>query len=260
MSNIEDAMVKAKAKGLSAFSSSKDIDKSIERSNITLMSEITNVDDATLSSLKIISKESREKNILNEFRALRTTIIQKINKSNACIMVCSIIPDGGASYVSINLASSIALDEEKTALLINCDYQKDASYEKLLEQKNFGLTDYLTQDISPERIIYSTGIARLRIIPVGQVRNDVTEYFTKQKLVTLLEEIKYRYSDRFVIIDAPSANNLADLKLLSELSDYVIIVIPSAKVNNDEINNIVKSFDSDKFLGIVINDKQKFII
>jgi len=256
MNKIQRALIKAKSdenKGLNRISSD---DRNLITSDIEDMLDKHLVDSTVLSELKIIHQNMENKRIFNEFRTLRTSIMQKIQKNNICILIYSVIPGGGSSYVSANLAAAISLDNKKTALLINCDFKNPANYEKLLDDKT-GLIDYLSDEIDINKIIHPTGIRRLRVIPSGETQYSFSEYFTSDKIKCLFAEIKARYSDRSIIIDASSANEVADIKLLMEVVDYALIVVPSGRCDNEAIRHASEIVEKEKLIGIVINNKQQ---
>lgn len=257
-SNIENALIKAKVKqstDLELTHKQTELLAGESISDINNMHESEVIDDSVLSKLKITHHGMENNDLFNQFRALRTTIMQNININNACILVYSTIPEGGASYVSVNLASAIALDQKRTSLLINCDYKKSALYEELLNHKR-GLIDYLLEDINVKEIIHPCGIRRLRIIPSGEITVSFGEFFTTNKLRNLLAELKKKYHDRTIILDGPSSLDVADIKLLSEFADAALLIVPYGKNSADDVNRAASLVSKDKLLGIVINNKQ----
>jgi Mrp family chromosome partitioning ATPase len=104
-------------------------------------------------------------------------------------------------------------------------------------------------------VIYPVGIERLRIIPSGGRREIPAEYFTSLKMKRLLDSVKQRYQERFVIIDAPPMTESADTQILSELCDFVILVVPYGRVTDNEIDSSIKAVGDKKLLGVVFNDE-----
>ncbi|NHJ85842.1 MAG: hypothetical protein FK734_10300 [Asgard group archaeon] len=255
MSKIEEALKKARSNNSTELVNTRSNIQTYESSNILFMEDGERVGADVLSDLKIIHYEMKNQKILSEFRALRTKLIQKSEGSNLCILIYSSIPGSGSSYVAANLAAAIALDEEMTSLLVNCDFKCKPDYEKLINDFHGGLVDYLSNNISAEQVIYPVGIKRLRIIPAGSAKENFSEYFTSRKFYSLLDEIKSRYNDRYIILDAPSAMNPADIRLLSEFADYGLLIVPYGKDSMDNINKATKLIDQEKMIGVVINNK-----
>lgn len=255
MSKIEEALNKARSNHSTELVKTSSNIQTYGSSDISVMEDNEEVGADVLSDLKIIHYEMKDQKILSEFRALRTKLIQKSEGSNLCILIYSSVPGAGSSYVAANLAAAIALDAEKTSLLVNCDFKYKPDYEKLINDYHGGLVDYLSSNISAEQIIYPVGIKRLRIIPAGSTNEKFSEYFTLRKFSSLLEDIKGRYNDRFIILDAPSAMNPADIRLLSEFADFGILIVPYGKDSLDNINKASKLIGQQKMIGVVINNK-----
>lgn len=258
MSNIENALIKAKLQENKHIINHDSNNSALALSDIGQMLEGELKDSEFLTEHKIIHQEMKNKALFNEFRALRTLIMQKIQSENVNILVYSVLSGGGSSYVSANLAAAIALDSKKSALLINTDFKNQALYEDLIIDKT-GLVDYLTGDISIENIIHPSGIKRMRIIPSGETESSFSEHFTSNKLKELFAEIKTRYNDRSIIVDSPSASEIADIKLLMEVIDYALLVVPYGKCNEKSVRQAADIIDKDKLLGIIINNKQQII-
>jgi len=259
MSKIEEALKKARFKQHQELVR-KDTDlDTYHYSDISLMEYDDAIDSEVLSNHRILHHDMLNHNIFNEFRALRTTLLQNSKVTNPCIMVYSSSPGAGASYVAANLATAIALDEKRTSLIINCDIKNIPDYENLINSPNYGLVDYLSTNIDAEQIIYPVGIKRVRIIPAGISKEKFSEYFALRRFHELLDEIKSRYRDRYIILDAPSASEAADIKLLSELVDYGLLVVPFGRDTLSYINKASKLISKEKFLGVIINNKPNIL-
>ena len=202
----------------------------------------------------IIHPELADNAAVQAFREIRTRIVQRTQGRSAVVLVTSAAPKSGNSFVTLNLAVAFAFDAGRTALLMDADL-KNATLQRLLPDPDMpGLTDYVENaQLDVASVIHPVGIQRLRLIPAGRCRG-IVEHFTSERLRRLLGEIRNRYSDRFVFIDAPPMASSADTRILAELSDFVLVVVPYGKASSDQIENCVKSIDPAKFLGMVLND------
>lgn len=212
--------------------------------------------EAELSVLRIISSGMQDVRLLNALRELRTSILQRLDPEKRIIMVTAASEGGGASFVAKNLAAAIALDEGKTALLIDCNL-KHPDISQLAERKsNPGLRGFLKDTtINPEDIICRTGIARLRVIPAGDEGDEVREFFTSLRLRQLLVELKRRYPERYIVIDAPSIATDADARILVDACDQVALVVPFGKATMAHVIQSARQIGKDKFLGLIFNNK-----
>ena len=67
-------------------------------------------------------------------------------------------------------------------------------------------------------------------------------------------EIKSRYADRYVIVDAPSAADYdAEIRILAELCDFAVLVVPYGKVTRSELNAAIGKIGNERLAGVVYN-------
>jgi len=235
-----------------------DIESRIESGkNIARMQELEEFGHRQLILRKIIHQDMEQSSIANSFRELRTKILQKCNGHQGIIMVTSPTSGCGCSFSALNLAAAFSFDGSKTALLVDCNL-RDSGLSKMLVDgdSNYGLTDYLeSSELDVSKIIYPSGIKRLRIMPAGGIREVPSEYFTSFKMKTLLAEIEKRYPDRYIILDSPAILESADAHILSELIDYVLLVIPYGKFTIFQIKSAVETIDKNKLIGIIFNNE-----
>jgi len=72
-------------------------------------------------------------------------------------------------------------------------------------------------------------------------------------MLELLEEVKNRYDDRFIILDSTPAQVAAETSVLSRFIDGVVLVIRSGKSSRKAIHETVETIGREKFLGVVFN-------
>jgi Mrp family chromosome partitioning ATPase len=241
-------MMEGKVTSLGNFSS-----KSEEQ--IAKMSEVHTFSESELDYLKILRQGMKDEKILKIFRELRTRLLAKSQGKNFVGLVASVVPNGGASYVSRNLSASVALDKTKTSVLVDCNFYNPSTEELIGADANLGLTDYLSvKDMGIEFIVYASGIPRVRVIPAGSNIEAATERVSSAKMHMFVQELKARYPDRYIFMDGPSVSEYpADVRLLSSLCDFVILVVPFGKATDAQINSAIETVGKDRVAGVVFN-------
>ena len=206
----------------------------------------------------IIRPHYGEDPVIQAFRELRTKVIQQSMGQNSIILVTSVSQGCGSSFVARNLGAAFAFDVEKTALLIDCNLGNPSVHQLLRNGAVPGLTDYLENPaLDIEKIIHPLGIARFRLIPSGKRREIPEELFTSGKMKQLMDTLRRRYRERFIIIDGPPMSKIADIRILAELADYVLIVARYGRSTNTQITNCVNAVSEKKLLGIVFNEEPR---
>ena len=197
-----------------------------------------------------------ENSTVQAFREIRTKVLQKTQGKNCIIMVTSVSNKAGSTFVATNLGVAFAFDAGKTALLVDCNLRNPGFQQFFPGSSPLGITDYLEKgEIDVADIIHPVGIERLRVIPAGDKREIPSEYFTSARMRQLLDGIRQRYAERFIILDAPPMSETADTQIIAELCDYVLLVVPYGRVTSGQVDACTKSLDSKKLLGIVFNNE-----
>lgn len=232
----------------------REVKDRISRQEIQEMADIFRLGEDDLEERKIIYPRMRDKRVLNVFRDIRTKLIERSGNKNFTLMVTSVCEEGGSTFVANNLAASIALDQGKTALIVDCNLYSPAS-SQLLEGDHVGFSDFLeSPTVAIENIIYATGIPRLRLIPIGKSLDISPEYYTSYRMKQFTEELSSRYSDRYVVLDVPPVGSTTDARILSDCCDFVVLVVPYGKVTKDQLKKSIANFDSDKLMGVIFNN------
>lgn len=133
----------------------------------------------------------------------------------------------GKTTTAVNLAASLAMEENRRVLLIDVDPQSNASsgVGVNLEEDQAGVYELLLGGASPDEAIYSTEIETLKVIPArpdlaGAEVELVSHDNREKKLMSALNGVRQNFD--FVVIDCPPSLGLLTLNALT-LSQSVLI-------------------------------------
>lgn len=188
------------------------------------------------------------------FKILRSNILfPDSGKVSKTIMVTSAVPGEGKSFIASNLSISIAQGIEEHVLLMDCDMRK-ASIQKIFGLPAAkGLSDYLDKPQSIANLLKKTEIGKLTLFPCGKIPPNPAELLSSQQMIDLLEEVKSRYNDRYIIIDAPPMQLTAETKALYQQVDGILFVVKAGSTSRKLIEELVGKLDREKILGVVLN-------
>lgn len=257
MSRIERALEKAsERRGAVANPPSVEPARNISSSIVTGTTlprpvQPINIDNPFLVAIHEPSSPAAE-----EYRKLKSSLV-KLTKSDEfrnTIMVTSAVAGEGKTVTALNLAISLAQEFDHTVLLIDADLRRPSIHRYLGIEAAKGLSDCLLAGVNPGEVLINTGIGKLVVLPAGkEVRNPV-ELFTSQRLSSLLQEIKHRYPDRFVVIDTPPVLPFAETRHLSHLVDGTVFVIKENEASSQGVAEALEAVKGGNVLGIVYND------
>lgn len=219
------------------------------------------LNEARLSERGFIDRPDSAHHIQEEFRHIKRKLLNNafgataktLHHSNL-VMVTSSNENEGKTFISINLALSIALEQNKTVLLIDADVLRPSLHRELGFEKKEGLLEYLLGDVpSLSEIIYSTSITNLKIIPAGRPHYLTNELLASERMEHLAKELAQRYSDRIVILDCPPILGVTETPVLSSLVGQAIVVVEESKTKIEDIKKAVSQLNENMAIGLVMN-------
>ena len=229
--------------------------EAISPGNIYDMAEIEPLSHEQLGDLNIIYPGMHQRKVLNAFRDLRTKLLQGRSNDNLVVLISSLSAGGGSSFTAMNLATSFALDEGKTAIYIDCNFEDSFADKLLRDSSDFGLIDYLNNpdEVGAKDIIYSSGVPRVRIIPSGKSTETAFERLGSGRMLDLVRSLKERYPDRFIVMDVPPVCESSLARLLLPVIDLAVLVVPFGKVTANQVMAGVDVVGESKLAGLVLN-------
>lgn len=174
------------------------------------------------------------------------------------IMFTSFAPGAGKSFVSVNLASSLA-NTEKRSIWVDMDIRKGHKNEKLFKQgsrprHNEGLSKYLAGKCEIEDCIFeSANNDHLDILPAGPVPPNCVQLLMSQRLDELIAYLRERYE--YIILDSVPALAVADAAISNRVADFTIYVVRVGHTDRSILPEVEKIYQQRKFrnLSIVMN-------
>ena len=214
---------------------------------------VVKLDIACLERHRIVShiKNNAHSSI---FDSLRTQVLQKMEENNwRTLAVVSPTPASGKTFVSINLAISIAHQPQKTVILVDLDLRrpKVASYLGLHSEKS--MNDYLQGTAQLKDTMVSPSIPGMVVVPTMRPVAKSAEMLSSNKVVNLIQELRGRYESRIVIFDAPPILNSDDAMVLLPQVDCFLLVIANGMSTKSEIEETMYHLPKEKLLGVVFN-------
>src|SRR5216110_1205970 len=115
-------------------------------------SKVVHIDLEALAAAGFVTPEAQRSQIADEFRVIKRPIIRNARERTGAraeranlVMVTSAIPAEGKSFIALNLAMSIALEVDSTALLVDADVANPSLMQMThLPPASKGLLDLLT--------------------------------------------------------------------------------------------------------------------
>ena len=172
--------------------------------------------------------------------------------------VTSALPGEGKSFISANLAVSIAQELDRHVLLIDCDLRKPGIHSLFGFADPPGLSEHLTQGTALSDLLLRTRERCLSILPAGALPPNPSELLSSRKMADLLIEVSARYKDRVIILDTPPVAMTAEGNTLAQFVEAVLLVVKHNGTPKDQLKELVKRMGTEKILGAVLNNVDKY--
>jgi capsular exopolysaccharide synthesis family protein len=187
-----------------------------------------------------------------KFRMLRTNLPFVIqNKDNKVVLITSSMPEEGKSFVSINLALSLALINKKVALL-GLDVRKPRLSKYLNLNATPGVTNYISdEEISLQNIEQKTDINKnISIFVGGTIPPNPSELLYNERLDMLFEELRKKFD--YIIVDSAPVGVITDTFIVGRAIDAVIYVVKAGVAKYSDIKRLNEFVDEKKIKNVSI--------
>ncbi len=190
-----------------------------------------------------------------EYKKLKSLIIRmtKQEPRKNVILVTSAVGGEGKSLTAANLALSLSQDYDHSVLLIDADLRKPALHRLFQVTPESGLSDCVAEDRDIGSSLITLGNGNLTFLSSGKRSEDPVELVSSQRMQKALVDIKYRYPDRYIIIDTPPVLLFAETKMMSAFADGVIFVVKEGRAPLQHILDALDALKGENILGIVYN-------
>ena len=190
-------------------------------------------------------KEDNNDSFNEMLRLLRANLMFVVNKDKKVINILSSISGEGKSFVSLNLAMSLAILDKKI-LLIELDIRKPKLAKHLSLDSKQGITLFLSGYLDKKELIKPSGLHdNLSVILSGSIPPNPNELLAKPALDKLINELKDEYD--FIIIDTAPVSLVSDGFLLDRIADVNLFVTRAGVTPKRFVEEADKYYQENKF-------------
>jgi len=214
-----------------------------------------------LRLMGLLTPDAKRSQIAEEYRLIKRPLIMNIDKKGAdivdnanLIMVTSALTGEGKTFSAINLAISIAMERDRTVLLVDGDVAKPSAAKRLGIKYETGLLDILDgSGMTVSKALVRTDIPNLRVLPAGKRHERATELLASEQMAKLMEQFSTRYKDRVVIFDSPPLLLASESAVLAEMMGQILMVVAADHTPRYAVNDALSRLNQDKIIGLLLN-------
>jgi len=195
---------------------------------------------------------------LEFYKVLRTKIqFLTRHKGLNTVMVTSAREAEGKTLTCINLAITFAKAFNQTVMLVDGDLRRQSVHRVMGYESGAGLVDYLLQERPLQDLVVWPGIEQMTLISGGRTVSNSAELLSSPRMKALVEEMKTRYEDRYVLFDSAPVLSGADAMALAAHVDCLVMVVEEGRTSLREVKKAISMLPAEKLLGFVLNRQKK---
>lgn len=187
------------------------------------------------------------------FRLIRSNL-QFILSDDKVVLLTSTTSGEGKSFVSINLAATLALLGKKT-VLVGMDIRAPKLADYLSLSPSHGLTEYLSNErITLDDIVLRQPVQKdLDIITAGPIPPNPAELLASKRVDELFAQLREEYD--YIIVDSAPVGMVSDTFVLNRITDATVYVCRAnyTPIRDFKFINSVKAEGRLKKMSLVVN-------
>jgi len=220
------------------------------------------IDRQKLARAGIIVPDSDATGTSEEFRIVKRRVLSAAfggsdgaakDRANL-VLINSAHPGEGKTWCAINLAMSLAAEQDMDVLLVDADFGKPGVCERLGLSEGVGFMDALVDpEVSVEQAILRTDIPSLSILPAGrQVRND-TEVLATERTGQVIDSLLAGNARRIVIFDSPPVLAASPASELARHVGQTVFVVRADRTSEAALRDAVSLISACPNIRLLLN-------
>nr|WP_166180520.1 CpsD/CapB family tyrosine-protein kinase [Altererythrobacter segetis] len=189
------------------------------------------------------------------FNLMRTSLMNLLGSDETprLIGITSATPAAGKSYISANLALSLAKVAEGIVLLVDLDLRRGSIATELGLAPTRGVRDFLSGDAALHEIGLRVEGLPLAILPTNAEPLESAELLAGENFSRLLSAIRAQPAKTVVLFDLPPIFANDDAMLSIKHLDGYILVVDSSETRKAHVEDALSMLAPAVCLGTVLN-------
>jgi Mrp family chromosome partitioning ATPase len=169
-------------------------------------------------------------------------------------MVASALPGEGKSFTTMNLAFSISLEPDVTALLVDADVANPFISRTFGVEREPGLIDVLRDaSLAADDVIIATDVPGLSILPAGQPVDTAVELLGSARMREVTRQLEGAASRRLVLFDSPPLLLTNESRVLCDMVGQILLVVRAGVTERSAVAQALGLLPAEKPVNLVLN-------
>lgn len=198
----------------------------------------------------------------SEFRRIKRPLLLNTQASIAqaqqlptnTIFITSSLSGEGKTFVSLNLALSLAAELDKSVLLIDGDAAKGDLSRWMGIDGQPGLVDLLVEGQGyGESAIVDTNVDHLQVMPCGTPVDNLDELYASSLMATLVSGLAGYDPNRIVIVDGPPLIATTEASVLARCLGQVVLIVEANETPQSVVEQAASQLADCQLVSMVLN-------
>ena len=184
--------------------------------------------------------------LARDFRFLKRPVLARVfglsrssTKTGNLVMITSDMPQAGKSFVSLNLAGSMASEQMMRVLLVDADPVRHTLSSRFGVEGRPGLLELLSGEAQRlSDVMLATDVESLYFLPAGQPRPDATELLASPRMSEVLKTLDD--PNLVVLLDSPPLLLSSEGRVLADHVHHAIVVVEAGRSTVNEVGNVLQ--------------------
>jgi Mrp family chromosome partitioning ATPase len=209
---------------------------------------------SAVSDHRIVGFDGRDARA-RPFNLLRTSFARTLKESNHRLVgLTSAAPAAGKSFISMNLAASLARVADEPVFLVDLDLRRASLAEELGLEVDHGVNAFLEGNNQRlEEIGCRIEGTQLGLFPARRTTDASAELFAGEHFGHLIESFRNQTGGSFVLFDLPPVFANDDAMLILEKLDGYVLVVDAGKTTRRQVEDVASMLHPLACLGSILN-------
>jgi capsular exopolysaccharide synthesis family protein len=188
----------------------------------------------------------------DEFQVLASHLQGLSDQHAQIVLITSSSPAEGKSFVSLNLAITLARTG-KRVLLVDGDLRTPRLHRAFKLTPLRGLAGFLLDHDPLESCLHETEIAGLTIAPAGRSVASGSEVLASPRMREFIAEVRAAARWDYVLLDSAPVLAASETQILARLVDTLLFVVAANQTSRSAIARSLELLKATPLLGLVFN-------
>jgi protein-tyrosine kinase len=191
---------------------------------------------------------------LTAYRMLRTRVLHLLRSNRwTTLALTSPGPGEGKSVTAINLALSLAREQNHNVFLIDLDMSSPSVCDYLGITQARGIEHFFAGAIEPQQAFFSIGIDRLAIAAGVEATPFSSELLASGRLDLLLRWVNSISPGALILLDLPPVLATDDFLVAAPRADATLLVLAEGKTRRDSVVRAMELLSGFTLAGVMLN-------